>query len=61
MTPDLTVWLGTLSMGAAVAFMGYAGSEFFRSVLDAVERNIAKSFVGCGPRTATCAAIWSAG
>ena len=41
MTSDLTAWLGTLSMGLAGGFAGYAGAEYFALGFAAVERDVA--------------------
>ncbi len=41
MTSDIAVWLGTLSMGLAGGFAGYAGAEYLALMFAAVERDVA--------------------
>jgi len=40
MASDIAVWLGTFSMGLAAALGGYAGREYCKRGLDALERDI---------------------
>jgi len=42
MIPNITAWLGTFMVGAAVALGAYAGGEYFARWFDAVERDVAE-------------------